>query len=99
MSRDFKRIAIGNLRGEALGRQWRPIDLCGMMSIYRQLDRPALMAHRDRLFKMAIQQGPSERKGEAYCGMYVEPRSEARTQPEAFFNIRRKGGDRFRRRY
>jgi len=51
------------------------------------------------MFKMVFWQGRNERRGESYCCMYVEPLSEVRTQPEAFFNIRRKGGDRFRRGY
>jgi len=51
------------------------------------------------MFKKVFWQGLNERRGETCCGMYVEPRSEVRTQPEAFFNIRTKGGDRFRRGY
>ena len=51
------------------------------------------------MFKKVFWQGRNERRGEAYCCMYVEHLSEVRTQPEAFFNIRRKGGDRFRRGY
>ncbi len=42
---------------------------------------------------------PQQAKGRVVLFLYVEPRSEARTQPEAFFNIRLKGGDRFRRGY
>ena len=33
MSRGFMRMAIGNLGEEAFDRQWRPIDLCSIMSI------------------------------------------------------------------
>ncbi len=39
------------------------------------------------MFKKAVQQGRSERGGEAYLLRYVEPLSEARTKLEAFFNI------------
>jgi len=39
------------------------------------------------MFKKAIRQGRSERKTEAYAFQYVEGLSDARTQPEAFFNI------------
>ena len=39
------------------------------------------------MFKKAIQQGRSEREGEAYAFRYVEPLSDARTPLEAFFNI------------
>ena len=47
------------------------------------------------MFKKVFWQGRNERRGEAYCCMYVEHRSEVRTQPEAFFNIRRKGATGF----
>ncbi len=47
------------------------------------------------MFKKVFWQGRNERRGEAYCCMYVEPRSEVRTQPEAFFNRRRKGATGF----
>ena len=40
-----------------------------------------------RMFKKAVQQGRSERRGEAYSGPYVEPLSDARTKLEDFFNI------------
>lgn len=40
MSRGFMRMAVGNLGEEALDRQWRPVDLCGIMSICIELDRP-----------------------------------------------------------
>jgi hypothetical protein len=40
-----------------------------------------------RMFKKAVQQGRSERGGEAYSGPYVEPLSDARTKLEDFFNI------------
>ena len=45
-----------------------------------------------RMFKKVFWQGRSERDAEAYSSQYVEALSDARTQPEAFFNIRRKGG-------
>ena len=38
------------------------------------------------LFKKAVQQGRSERKGDAYSLAYVEPLSEARTKLADFFN-------------
>jgi len=37
--------------------------------------------------KMDVQQGRSERRGEAYFGPYVEPLSDARTQLADFFYI------------
>jgi hypothetical protein len=40
-----------------------------------------------RMFKKAVQQGRSERGGEAYFVLYVEPLSDARTKLEDFFNI------------
>jgi hypothetical protein len=40
-----------------------------------------------RVFKKAVQQGRSERRGEAYSGPYVEPLSDARTPLADFFNI------------
>jgi hypothetical protein len=39
------------------------------------------------MVKKAVQQGRSEREGEAYAFRYVEPLSDARTPLEAFFNI------------
>ena len=39
------------------------------------------------MFKKAVQQGGSRRRGEAYPLWYVEPLSDARTKPEEFFNI------------
>jgi hypothetical protein len=39
------------------------------------------------MFKKAVQQGRSERRGEAYVVWYVEPLSDARTPLEDFFNI------------
>jgi len=39
------------------------------------------------MFKKAIQQGRSERRGEAYSISYVEPLSDARTKLVDFFNI------------
>src|SRR5574340_696052 len=39
-----------------------------------------------RLFKKAVQQGRSERRGEAYSSPYGEPLSDARTKLAAFFN-------------
>ena len=39
-----------------------------------------------RLFKKAVQQGRSKRRGEAYSVRYVEPLSAARTPPADFFN-------------
>ncbi len=39
------------------------------------------------MFKKDIRQGRSEREREAYFALYVERLSDARTPPEAFFNI------------
>jgi hypothetical protein len=39
------------------------------------------------MFKKAVQQGRSERRGEAYSVLYVEPRRDARTPLAGFFNI------------
>ena len=39
------------------------------------------------MFKKVFQQGRSERRGEAYSGLYVEPLSDARTKLEIFFNL------------
>ena len=39
-----------------------------------------------RLFRKAVQQGRSERRGDAYSGSYVEPLSEARTPLAGFVN-------------
>jgi len=39
-----------------------------------------------RLFRKAVQQGRSERRGEAYSLPYVEPLSEARTPLAGFVN-------------
>ncbi len=39
-----------------------------------------------RLFRKAVQQGRSERRGESYSAPYVEPLSDARTQLAAFVN-------------
>jgi hypothetical protein len=39
------------------------------------------------MFKKAVQQGRSERRGEAYFFPYVESLSDARTPLEDFFNI------------
>src|SRR5439155_10694646 len=41
----------------------------------------------NRRFKKVFRQGRSERRGEAYFSLYVEPLSDARTQLEAFFNL------------
>jgi len=41
---------------------------------------------RPRLFKKAVQQGRSERRGEAYFVPYVESLSDARTPLADFFN-------------
>jgi hypothetical protein len=43
------------------------------------------IAHR--MFKKAVQQGRSERGGEAYFFLYVEPLSDAKTPLADFFNI------------
>ena len=40
----------------------------------------------NRLFKMAVRQGRSERRGEAYFGSYVEPLSDVRTQLAAIWD-------------
>jgi len=40
------------------------------------------------MFKKTFRKGRSKRKSEAYVFRYVELLSEARTKPEAFFNIR-----------
>ena len=39
-----------------------------------------------RLFRKAVQQGRSERRGESYSGPYVEPLSDVRTPLAAFGN-------------
>jgi hypothetical protein len=39
-----------------------------------------------RLFRKAVQQGRSERRGESYSVPYVEPLSDARTMPADFVN-------------
>jgi hypothetical protein len=39
-----------------------------------------------RLFRKAVQQGRSERRGESYSGPYVEPLSDVRTPLAAFVN-------------
>jgi hypothetical protein len=39
------------------------------------------------MFKKAVQRGRSERGGEAYSLLYVEPLSDARTKLADFFNI------------
>jgi hypothetical protein len=39
------------------------------------------------MLKKAVQQGRSERRGEAYLVLYVEPLSEARTPLADFFSI------------
>jgi hypothetical protein len=39
------------------------------------------------MFKKAVQRGRSERRGEAYFSLYVEPLSDARTKLAGFFNI------------
>jgi hypothetical protein len=39
------------------------------------------------MFKKAVQQGRSERRGEAYSFPYVESLSDARTPLADFFNI------------
>jgi hypothetical protein len=44
------------------------------------------------MFRKAVQQGRSERKGESYSAPYVEPLSEARTPLADFFNILLVGG-------
>ena len=45
------------------------------------------------MFKKAVQQGRSERRGEAYSFPYVESLSEARTPLADFFNILLEEGD------
>ena len=40
-----------------------------------------------RMLKKAVQQGRSERRGEAYASPYVEPLSDARTPLADFFSI------------
>ena len=40
-----------------------------------------------RMFKKAVQQGHSERRGEAYSCRYVEPLSDTITKLAGFFNI------------
>jgi hypothetical protein len=44
------------------------------------------------MFKKAVRRGRSERGTEAYFFRYVEVPSDARTKPEAFFNIRQSKG-------
>jgi hypothetical protein len=39
------------------------------------------------MFKKAVQQGRSERRGESYSVLYVEPLCDARTPLADFFNI------------
>jgi len=39
------------------------------------------------MVKKVVQQGGSERRGEAYSVPYVEPLSDARTKLAGFFNI------------
>jgi hypothetical protein len=39
-----------------------------------------------RLFRKAVQQGRSERRGESYSVLYVEPLSDARTPLADFVN-------------
>jgi hypothetical protein len=39
------------------------------------------------MLKKAVQQGRSERRGEAYSVLYVEPLSDARTPLADFFSI------------
>jgi hypothetical protein len=39
-----------------------------------------------RLFRKAVQQGRSKRRGDAYAGRYVEPLSAARTPLADFVN-------------
>jgi hypothetical protein len=39
------------------------------------------------MFKKAVQRGRSERKGEAYSVLYVEPLSDARTKLADFLNL------------
>ena len=39
------------------------------------------------MFKKAVQRGRSERRGETYSCLYVEPLTDARTKLAAFFNI------------
>ena len=43
------------------------------------------------MFKKAVQQGRSERRGESYSAPYVEPLSDARTKLADFFNILLRG--------
>ena len=43
--------------------------------------------HFRRVLKKAVQQGRSERRGEAYALRYVEPLSDARTKLADFFSI------------
>ncbi len=40
-----------------------------------------------RMFKMAVQRGRSQRRGESYFFTYDEPLSAARTKLADFFNI------------
>jgi hypothetical protein len=39
------------------------------------------------MFKKVVQQGRSERRGEAYSVLYAEPMRDARTPLAGFFNI------------
>jgi len=39
------------------------------------------------MFKKVVQQGRSERRGEAYFVLYAEPMRDARTPLAGFFNI------------
>ena len=77
-------------------RSWHPIDLCGIMDTYGRTNGRA----RDlEDVQKCLLARPQRAKGRGVLFRYVEPRSEARTQSEAFSNIRPKGGDRFRRGY
>jgi hypothetical protein len=39
------------------------------------------------MFKQTVRRGRSERRGEAYFVLYVDPLSDARTKLAGFFNI------------
>jgi hypothetical protein len=54
--------------------------------VHKRID-DAVSAPLPRMLKMAVQQGRSEEKPEAYLLGYVEDFSEARTLPAAIFSI------------
>jgi hypothetical protein len=72
------------------GRRHRPTGFehfCEPLSV---LSRHRIASQAAKLFKMlnkSVQQGRSERRGEAYSVSYVEPLRETRTPLAGFFSI------------